>query len=81
MSLLVGEIERLAVEGEPEGNGYDDQRVASAVLPSLFEGERRGASFKDAPDVGALPKVGGLVEGVDGTLREKRRKDVEFLTC
>lgn len=25
MSLLVGEIERLAVEGEPEGNGYDDQ--------------------------------------------------------
>ena len=34
---------------------------ASAVPPSLFEGG------KDAPDVGALPKVGGgSVEGADG---------------
>lgn len=41
---------------------------ASAVPPSLFEGGKDGgASSKDAPDVGALPKAGGgSVEGADG---------------
>jgi hypothetical protein len=49
---------------------------ASAVPPSLFEGGKDAPDVgalpkveggKDAPDVGALPKVGGgSVEGADG---------------